>query len=70
MNSPGYKLVCVVMSSCIAMFLQSIAAKAGIATNRDLAQICRDTYPLPLVYILWFVAEVAIMATDIAEVIY
>ena len=51
------------------MFLQSQSAKVGLVTQRDLAQICRDLYPQPLVYVLWIIAEIAIMATDIAEVI-
>ena len=51
------------------MFLQALSVKVGIATNRDLAQTCRDLYPQWLVYILWIAMEVAIMATDMAEVI-
>lgn len=51
------------------MFLQALSVKVGIATNHDLAQVCRDLYPQWLVYILWIAMEIAIMATDIAEVI-
>ena len=53
----------------MAMFLQALSVKAGIATGRDLAQICRDVFPDKVVYFLWIVMEVAIMATDLAEVI-
>lgn len=53
----------------MAMFLQALAATCGLATNRDLAQACRDSYPLPLVRVLWIVIELAIVATDLAEVI-
>jgi manganese transport protein len=53
----------------IAMFLQYLSIKCGIATNRDLAQACRDSYPPKLVAFLWIVMEVAIAATDLAEVI-
>lgn len=66
----GYTLLFVVLlSSLFAMFLQVLALKVGLATNRDLAQACRDSYPKPLVAVLWVVMEVAICATDIAEVI-
>lgn len=66
----GYKLLFIVlMSSLIAMFLQVLALRVGLATSRDLAQACRDAYPYPVVLILWVVIEVAICATDVAEVI-
>lgn len=66
----GYTLLSVILlSSVIAMFLQYLSLKAGLATGRDLAQICRDSYSTPVVYLLWIIMEVAICATDIAEVI-
>jgi manganese transport protein len=66
----GYTLLfVVVLSSAMAMFLQVLALKVGLATNRDLAQACRDSYPKHVVWMLWVITEVAICATDIAEVI-
>lgn len=66
----GYKLLFVVLlSSLFAMFLQVLALRVGLATSRDLAQACRDAYPYPVVLLLWVVIEVAICATDVAEVI-
>lgn len=52
-----------------ADFLQSLCARLAVASGRDLAQACRDAFPRPVAYILWLFAEVAIIATDIAEVI-
>ncbi|WP_416798350.1 Nramp family divalent metal transporter [Ciceribacter azotifigens] len=66
----GYTLLFVVLlSSVMAMFLQSLAARLAIATDRDLARACRDSYPPPIAYGLWILAEIAIIATDLAEVI-
>lgn len=66
----GYVLLFVVALSCmLAMFLQALAVRLGIATGRDLAQACRDAYPKPVVIALWLSAEAAIVATDLAEVI-
>jgi len=66
----GYTLLFVVLlSSLMAMFLQVLALKVGLAMNRDLAQACRDAYPKEVVAVLWVIMEVAICATDIAEVI-
>ncbi len=65
-----YRLLSVVLiSSLMAMFLQSLAAKLGIVTGRDLAQACRDAYGKKLSVVLWISAEIAIVACDIAEVI-
>ena len=65
----GYTLLSVVLlSSLIAMFLQALSAKLGIATGRDLAQACRDAYPRPVGYVLWFACELAIIACDLAEI--
>ena len=66
----GYSLLFVVLtSSMIAIFLQALSVKLGIATTRDLAQACRDSYPVWMVAIMWVVMEAAIIATDMAEVI-
>jgi len=66
----GYTLLFVVLlSSLMAMILQALAARLAIATGRDLAQACRDAYPAPVAAILWLFAEIAICATDLAEVI-
>jgi hypothetical protein len=59
-----YSLLFVIaLSSIMAMFLQYLSLKAGLATSRDLAQICRDSYPRPVVVCLWIIMEVAICAT-------
>ncbi|MEW5298388.1 MAG: hypothetical protein WDW36_001517 [Sanguina aurantia] len=69
-SSFGYALLSVVLlSNCCAMLLQHLALKLGVAAERDLAQACRDAYPPYLNYMLWVLAEIAIAATDVAEVI-
>ena len=66
----GYTLLTVaLMSNIMAIILQSLCARLAIGSGRDLAQACRDAYPRPVALMLWFLAEVAIIATDIAEVI-
>lgn len=66
----GYQLLCaVLLSSIMAMFLQHLALKLGIAAERDLAQACRDAYPRYVNICLWILAEIAIAACDLAEVI-
>jgi manganese transport protein len=66
----GYTLLSVVLlSSMIAMFLQALSAKLGIATGRDLAQACRDHYSRRTSIFLWIICEVAIAACDLAEVL-
>jgi manganese transport protein len=66
----GYTLLVVALvSNIMAIVLQSLCARLAIASGRDLAQACRDAYPKPVAMVLWFLAEVAIIATDIAEVI-
>src|SRR6187431_896230 len=66
----GYTLLVVALiSNIMAIVLQSLCARLAIASGRDLAQACRDAFPRPVAYVLWFLAEVAIIATDIAEVI-
>jgi manganese transport protein len=66
----GYTLLVVALvSNIIAIVLQSLCARLAIASGRDLAQACRDAFPAPVAYVLWALAEIAIIATDIAEVI-
>ena len=66
----GYTLLFVVaLSSVMAMLLQPICTRLGIATGRDLAQACRDHYSRPVSIMLWLLCEVAISACDLAEVI-
>ena len=59
----------VLMSSLMAMLLQALCARMAVATDRDLAQACRDAFPRPVGNMLWLLAELAICATDLAEVI-
>ena len=66
----GYKLLFVVMfANLMAIVLQALAARLGIATGQDLAQTCRTSLPRPISVGLWLTAELAICATDLAEVI-
>ncbi|HEX7158142.1 MAG TPA: Nramp family divalent metal transporter [Edaphobacter sp.] len=66
----GYTLLFVIMASnLMAILLQSLALKLGIATERDLAQACREHYSRPVTIGLWIFAEIAIAACDLAEVI-
>jgi manganese transport protein len=66
----GYTLLAVVLiSSVMAILLQALCARIGIATGRDLAQLCRERFPKHVAYPLWLFAEVAICATDLAELI-
>ena len=66
----GYTLLFVVMlSNLMAILLQSLSLKLGVATERDLAQICREEYGRTASFVLWIMAEVAIAACDLAEVI-
>ncbi|PWK72655.1 Nramp family divalent metal transporter [Aminobacter sp. AP02] len=66
----GYTLLVVALvSNIMAIVLQSLCARLAIGSGRDLAQACRDAFPRPVAYALWFLAEIAIIATDIAEVI-
>jgi manganese transport protein len=66
----GYTLLSVILlSNLMAILLQSLCAKLGIVTGRDLAQACRDSYPKPVTFTLWLMCEVAICACDLAEVI-
>jgi manganese transport protein len=66
----GYQLLFVIMiSNLMAILLQSLALKLGIAAGRDLAQACRDAYSRPVSFGLWVLAEIQIAACDLAEVI-
>jgi manganese transport protein len=64
----GYTLLWVVlMANLIAMLFQALSAKLGIVTGRNLAEMCREQFPTPIVLAMWGVSEVAAMATDLAE---
>jgi manganese transport protein len=66
----GYTLLSVIMiSNLMAILLQALSARLGIATGRDLAQACRDHYSPPVRIALWLACELAIIACDLAEVI-
>jgi manganese transport protein len=66
----GYTLLSVILASnLMAILLQGLASKLGIATGRDLAQACRDHYSKPIGVLLWIACEIAIAACDLAEVI-
>jgi len=64
----GYQLLWVVLlANVIAMLFQGLSAKLGIVTGRNLAEMCRDHFPRPVVWAMWVVSEIAAMATDLAE---
>jgi manganese transport protein len=64
----GYGLLWVVLlANLIAMLFQALSAKLGIVTGRNLAEMCRDEFPKPIVGAMWVVSEIAAMATDLAE---
>jgi len=64
----GYMLLWVVLAAnLMAMLIQSMSAKLGIATGRSLPEVCRDRFPRPVVIFLWVQAELIAMATDLAE---
>jgi len=66
----GYRLLfAVTLSSLVAILLQSLAIKLGVVGERDLAQACRDSYGPRVSFLLWLLAEVAIAACDLAEII-
>jgi manganese transport protein len=66
----GYTLLSVIMlSNLMAILLQALSLRLGIATGRDLAQACRDHFSRPTTWALWFLCEIAIAACDLAEVI-
>jgi len=64
----GYQLLWVVLfANHIAMLFQALSAKLGIVTGRNLAELCRERFPKPVVIAMWLVSEIAAMATDLAE---
>jgi len=64
----GYGLLWVVLlANLVAMLFQALSAKLGIVTGRNLAELCRDQFPKPVVWAMWVVSEIAAMATDLAE---
>jgi manganese transport protein len=64
----GYGLLWVVLlANMIAMLFQALSAKLGIVTGRNLAEMCRDRFPRPVVWAMWVISEIAAMATDLAE---
>ncbi len=66
----GYTLLFVIMlSNLMAILLQSLSLKLGVATGRDLAQLCHEHYGPRVSFFLWLMAEIAIAACDLAEVI-
>ena len=66
----GYRLIWILlMSNLMAVLLQTLAARLGVVTGRDLAQACRDSYPRPVRWVLFALCEVAIGAMDLAELL-
>src|ERR1700676_767744 len=64
----GYALLWVVLlANVIAMLFQALSAKLGIVSGRNLAEMCREQFPRPVVWAMWVVSEIAAMATDLAE---
>lgn len=64
----GYLLIWVIVASnLMAMLIQALSAKLGIATGKNLAEMCRDQFPRPVVWGMWGIMEVMAMATDLAE---
>jgi manganese transport protein len=64
----GYMLLWVIIwSNIMAMLVQTLSAKLGIATGKNLAEICRETFPKPVVLAMWVLMEIVAMATDLAE---
>lgn len=64
----GYTLLwVVVVSNLMAMLVQALSAKLGIATGRNLAEMCRERFPRPVVWVMWVLMELVAMATDLAE---
>ena len=64
----GYSLLwVVVLANLIAMLFQSLSARLGIVTGKNLAELSRDNFPRPIVWVMWAISEVAAMATDLAE---
>jgi len=66
----GYLLLWVILAAnLMAMLIQGLSAKVGTVTGRNLAELCRERFPRPVTFVLWIVAELIAMATDLAEFI-
>src|SRR6476620_6776545 len=66
----GYELLWVALSAnLIAMLFPALSAKVGIATGRNLAELCRQHFAAPVVYAMWVASELAAMATELAELL-
>lgn len=66
----GYMLLWVILlANLMAMLIQAMSAKLGIATGKNLAEVCREKFPRPVTFLLWIQAEIIAMATDLAEFI-
>lgn len=66
----GYHLLwVVVVANLMAILLQTLSAKLGLATGKNLAELSREHFPRPIVYLMWIVSEIGAMATDLAEFI-
>ena len=66
----GYTLLSIIfLSNFMAIFLQSLCVRLGVLTGKDLAQVCRDQTPPALNFFLYILAEIAMIATDLAEII-
>ena len=66
----GYRLLWVILTAnLLAILIQTLSAKLGIATGRGLARVCRDEFPKPVSHALWVIAELVAMSTDLAEVL-
>ncbi len=64
----GYTLLWVVLlANLIAMLFQALSARLGIVTGKNLAELSRDNFPRPVVWVMWIISEIAAMATDLAE---
>ena len=64
----GYSLLSIILlSNLIAILLQALCVKLGVATGRDLAQACRENFSKPVSFSLWVLCEIAISACDLAE---
>jgi len=66
----GYSLLSIILlSNLMAILLQALCVKLGVATGRDLAQACRDNFSKPVSFCLWVLCEIAISACDLAELV-
>ncbi len=67
-SQTGLQLLWVVLlANLIAMLFQSLSARVGLATGKSLPALCRENFPVPVVFLMWIFAETAAMATDLAE---